>query len=157
MGQPIHMQTKHIELRFWILVAIIVTVIAVGNYIISKHYADKIIDEFRVTMAEASETKALEVKKNTPTTVEGLIVSSALRHGVSAEKMLRVARCESNFNTQAIGDGGRAYGVYQYHGPTFQSFSNLYGVTYDYRSPTDQIDLTGWAFSQGLDTHWTCK
>lgn len=151
------MQTKHIELRFWILVTIIVTVIAVGNYIISKHYADKIIDEFRVTMAEASETKALEVKKNTPTTVEGLIVSSALRHGVSAEKMLRVARCESNFNTKAIGDGGRAYGVYQYHSPTFNSFSNLYGVTYDYRSPTDQIDLTGWAFSQGLDTHWTCK
>lgn len=144
------MNTKHIELRFWLLVTFIVTVIAVGNYIISKHYAEKIIDEFRVTMAEASED-------NTPTTIEGLIVSSALRHGVSVEKMLRVARCESNLNTKAVGDGGRAYGVYQYHSPTFQSFSNLYGVTYDYHSPTDQIDLTGWAFSQGLDTHWTCK
>lgn len=49
-----------------------------------------------------------------PQGVQGMITDAAARYGLSAERMLRVARCESGFNAGAIGDSGASHGVFQF-------------------------------------------
>jgi len=90
-------------------------------------------------------------------TVKESIVFYAQQYKVSEKKMLAVAFCESSFNPKAVGDGGRARNIYQYHLPTFIAFEKQLGEDLDYNSYHDQAKLTAFAFSKGYDSHWTCK
>lgn len=79
-------------------------------------------------------------------------------HQVSEIELLTVAKCESGYNPKAIGDGGKAVNVFQYHKPTFIAFSKLMGEELDYYSYTDQAKLTAWIWKHkpGYKSHWTC-
>lgn len=82
------------------------------------------------------------------------------KYGISEKMFTAVIRCESSFNPTVYGDGGRAYGLLQFHEPTFLSFAKQYekktGQLLNYESPKDQITLGAWAFSMGYQSHWTC-
>lgn len=90
--------------------------------------------------------------------VQETIVKYATFYGTSEKELLAVAKCESGFNPKAIGDGGRAANIFQYHKPTFISFSKLFGEQLDYHSYTDQARLTAfiWKHYPQYKNHWTC-
>ena len=79
-------------------------------------------------------------------------------HGANLSELLTVAKCESGYNPKAVGDGGRAVNVFQYHRPTFNSFSKLMGEELDYYSYLDQSKLTAWIWVHypSYKSHWTC-
>lgn len=80
------------------------------------------------------------------------------------EFLVAVARCESELKTTAVGDNGKAYGVYQFHQPTFEMFARMMredgtiakDVSLDYRDTEHNIRMASWAFSTERDWHWTC-
>ncbi len=80
----------------------------------------------------------------------------AAQYGIDARVFKKVMWCESSNNPKAVGDGGRARNVMQFHRPTFDSFSKRYGKQLDYDSYKDQIELAAWMFSKGHQNHWTC-
>lgn len=80
----------------------------------------------------------------------------AQQYGVSSKVLYEVIQCESNWKETAVGDHGLAYGLAQFHEPTFDMFSKQMGMELDYKSPKDQILVMAWAFSKGLEHHWTC-
>lgn len=80
------------------------------------------------------------------------------KYGANEAELLRVAKCESNLRPNVKGDGGSAFGVMQFHKPTFQTFSELLGEKLDYYSYHDQIKLAAFIFAKypNLRNHWTC-
>lgn len=91
-------------------------------------------------------------------TVKEMIEYYADYYGASEKELSTTFKCESNFNQKAIGDGGKAVGIAQYHKPTFDRFSKLIGENLDYYSVHDQIKLTSYIFAEypQYRTHWTC-
>lgn len=81
----------------------------------------------------------------------------AQEYGASFTELDRVAKCESGYR-MVYGDGGLAYGVFQYHRPTFEAFSKVKGEKLDYYSSYDQMKLTAFIFSKGekYKYHWSC-
>lgn len=88
--------------------------------------------------------------------IQQIIIDAANKYGVNSNYLLSVARCESNFNTQAS-NNGMYNGLFQYHSGTWQSFSAKAG--YGGASIWDgsaQANVTAWAFANGLSSHWAC-
>lgn len=80
----------------------------------------------------------------------------AEQYGVDSQVLKKVMFCESSNNPKAVGDGGRARNVMQFHKPTFDSYSKKFGEVLDYNSYHDQIKLASYMFSEGEESHWTC-
>lgn len=68
----------------------------------------------------------------------------------------KVALCESSYIKDIVGDSGKAYGVYQFHKPTFEMFSKEFGRELDYKNTDHNIELAIWAIKNGYGNHWTC-
>ena len=100
----------------------------------------------------------MPVPKPIPTDVKGIISYYADKYNASEHQLMTVAKCESTFNQKAIGDSGRANGIFQYHKPTFDRFSKLMGEELDYHSANDQAKLTAYIFTRypQYRSHWTC-
>lgn len=85
------------------------------------------------------------------------IRDAAARHGVSGERLVQVARCETGgtFNPNAVGRLGEQ-GIFQLLpvrglGATFRTmgYSDPFNVW-------EASDFAAWAFANGLSGHWTC-
>jgi len=88
--------------------------------------------------------------------VVDLITLYSRRYGMKESLAVRIAACESQFKTDAVGDNGKAYGVFQFHKPTFEEFSRKFGEELEYTNPEHNIKLAVWALTHGLESHWTC-
>lgn len=90
--------------------------------------------------------------------VQEMIGYYANYYGANKNQLMVVAKCESNFKTNVYGDGGRAYSIYQFHKPTFESFAKLLGEDLDYYSYHDNIKLASFIFAKypQYKSHWTC-
>lgn len=93
-----------------------------------------------------------------PKTALEQIVLAAKRFNVDDRVLLSIANCESGMQHDGIfGDGGAAYGIMQFHEPTFDMFKQQAGMPeLDYKNRDDQIVLAAWALKNGLGYHWTC-
>lgn len=69
---------------------------------------------------------------------------------------LDTINCESQWNITALGDSGKAYGLAQFHEPTFNQFRDESNLDVYYDGAKDQLELMAWAFQNGLQSHWTC-
>jgi len=67
-----------------------------------------------------------------------------------------IIKCESSWKEDAVGDGGRAYGLAQFHRPTWDWLTELSGKDLDYKNPQHQIELLTWAIENGRSYLWTC-
>jgi len=69
---------------------------------------------------------------------------------------LCVARHESDFDTQAVGDDGEAVGLYQFLLPTWQMFRKKMGLPGDdHRLDAEESVKTAcWAFAHGYRRYW---
>ena len=91
-----------------------------------------------------------------------LITKYAKLYDVPQKLALDIASCESGLKIDAKGDGGRAYGIYQFHKQTFKEFSVKYYKTeeladiLDYHDTEDNIKLAMWALSNNKGYHWSC-
>lgn len=64
-------------------------------------------------------------------------------------------RCESNGNSKAIGDNGKAKGILQFHQGTFDKFGSLYNLPHDNIWDSDQqITIAKRMIEDGLIFHW---
>lgn len=73
------------------------------------------------------------------------------KYGGNYYQLYKTIECESSFDTKAIGDSGKAFGLGQYHKPTFERFCKG-----DYYSAKDQLICMSKMFKDGLTGHWTC-
>lgn len=77
-------------------------------------------------------------------------------YAINGEDLKKVIQCESSYKVEAVGDGGRARNLLQFHKPTFDLYSKKFGEELDYNSGYDQIKLASWMWSKGLQYHWSC-
>ncbi|MBI5138317.1 MAG: transglycosylase SLT domain-containing protein [Candidatus Vogelbacteria bacterium] len=77
-------------------------------------------------------------------------------YGAEEKLALDIAFCESSFRANVYGDGGRAFGTFQFHRPTFERFSRLLGEKLDYYNNEDNIRLGVWALANNKEDHWSC-
>lgn len=86
--------------------------------------------------------------------IQAIIREAAGRHGVSGDRLVQVARCESRFITHAVGRAGEQ-GLFQLHPSGLRrTFLNMgYGDPFN---AWEASDFTAWAFAHGLSSHWTC-
>lgn len=86
-----------------------------------------------------------------------LITAYAKVYGVDPDFALAIAKCESELKTTAVGDGGRARGVFQFHKPTFEMFAKKMGQPdLDYKNTEDNVNVAMWAFAHDKQSHWSC-
>lgn len=99
---------------------------------------------------------ACDVDGKSKECVVELIKKYANFFDVSEKLALDIADCESDFRVDAYGDGGRAYGPYQFHEKTFKLFSKKLGEKLDYFDLEDNIRLAIWALANDKGHHWSC-
>lgn len=97
-----------------------------------------------------------EETKNDKACITELIYKYADQYEIDRDLALSVAKCESELKTTAIGDSGKARGVYQFHKPTFDLLSKKMGEKMNYKNTEDNIKLAMWAFSTDRGFHWSC-
>ena len=87
-----------------------------------------------------------------------LVEYFATLYGANTAQLEAVIKCESNWRPTVYGDGGHAYGLLQFHKPTFDRWAKQMGEELDYYSAYDSIKLGAWAFSKGIkyQDDWTC-
>lgn len=76
---------------------------------------------------------------------------TAQKYLIDESQLMTTIFCESSYKTTAIGDSGLAYGLLQFHRPTFDGF-----CTGDYKSAKDQLECAGRMFAEKKQHHWTC-
>lgn len=83
----------------------------------------------------------------------------ATRYQISSAKLKLVMKKESGYNPAAIGDGGNAKRILQFHDGTWYAFARQYeqetGEKLVYGNTKDDITLAAWAFHKGYGHHWT--
>lgn len=84
-----------------------------------------------------------------------LIQERAAAHGVSGDLMVRIARCESRLNPQAVGDSGHSHGLFQIHDRGLFSLFRSWGYS-DRMNAWESADFTARAIAAGLRSHWRC-
>ena len=67
-----------------------------------------------------------------------------------------IVNLESSWKETAVGDNGKAWGLVQFHEPTFNQFKQEAGMDYlEYENPYHQLTLLVWSFENGKEKHWT--
>jgi hypothetical protein len=95
-------------------------------------------------------------------TIEERIRLEAKKNNVDADSMIRVMNCESSGNPNAINHGDAeitgkpSYGLFQFQPGTFYGWAKIIGETGDIMDVDAQIRVAAWAFSEGLQYHWSC-
>ena len=85
------------------------------------------------------------------------IIKWAKYYGVSPEFGLCVAFHESSMNPLAVGDSGKARGLFQFWAGTWEMFRKKMGEsTQDMRVNVNESSKTAmWAISEGYGSHWS--
>lgn len=80
-------------------------------------------------------------------------------NGVDPKLISKIIECESQGKQDARGDSKNgkylAYGLFQYHKPSFDRHAKLYGEELDYYSSFDQIKLGIFAIANDMGREWT--
>lgn len=127
-----------------------------GNLFITPQF-QPIQERFNATSTPVViEVSACDIDDKSKECVLELIKKYAKEYDFPENTALRVASCESEFKVNAVGDGGKAYGIYQFHKPTFDMFAKKFGEKLDYYDTEHNIQLAIWALSNDKGHHWTC-
>jgi len=83
-----------------------------------------------------------------------IIYDAADRYGQPREDMLRVARCESLLDPNAVNVGGSSYGLFQFIPSTWATTPY---ASYDIFDPWASANAAGWMWSVGRRNEWVCQ
>jgi len=98
----------------------------------------------------------VKIDTNKNLSVKQILQTVPKKYGVNPKIVENVAFCESTLRYNAVGDGGHAYGILQFHKPTFLQFEKKYGEDLNYNSSYDQAKLASKMIKDGYGSHWTC-
>lgn len=119
----------------------------------TMYIASKATSTATSTAIQAKNTSvSVVISKDIPTMIEQV----SRQHGANPSLMKKVAFCESSYRPEAVGDGGRAKNIFQFHKPTFNEFEKKYGEDLNYNSAYDQTKLASKMIRDGKGSHWTC-
>lgn len=105
---------------------------------------------------QIEETKPLEVIVINKTYIDEKVNQFSDMYGIDSKLVSKVIECESKYDHTNLGDGGRAFGVMQYHKASFLRHAKLMGEpNLDYYSTYDQIKVGTWALANGHAREWT--
>lgn len=114
----------------------------------------------------ASESPAVSPKapqttsRDDPAAILAIIRNAAIEFGQDPDAMIAVARCESSLRSDAVGDGGAAVGLFQFHRETFTANARrLFGHEVDEHERLDPVTsslVAAWMWSIGQRGQWTC-
>lgn len=93
-----------------------------------------------------------------PPEIERIIRTAAARWGADADQLMRVAYCESHYNSYAFNPRAGDSGLFQFIPRTWAANSVRAG--YDGASPFDAVanaNTAAFMFGQGQAWQWTCK
>ena len=122
------------------------------------------VTEAPATEAPATEAPATEAPATDPP-VDGsdgytedeiiqIIYAAADKYGQSREDMLRVARCESVLDPNAVNSSSNASGLFQFLPSTWATTPNANQDIFD---PVANADAAGWMWQNGRRNEWTCQ
>jgi hypothetical protein len=94
---------------------------------------------------------SLSESKESLVILKGYLAEKIALYGGNFYELYKVIECESSWKYNAVGDSGEAFGLLQFHKPTFDKFCKG-----EYKNPFDQIDCVIEMFNKGLQRHWTC-
>ena len=83
-----------------------------------------------------------------------IIHEAADSYGQNREDMVRVARCESGLDPNAVGGGGAYHGLFQFVPSTFAG--TPYGDQNIY-DPWANANAAAWMWSEGRRNEWVCQ
>jgi hypothetical protein len=83
-----------------------------------------------------------------------IIYEAADNYGQSRQDMLRVARCESGLDPNAVGGGGAYHGLFQFVPSTFAGTPY---AEYDIYDPWANANAAAWMWSEGQKSSWVCQ
>jgi len=86
-----------------------------------------------------------------PESIYSIIYNESKKLGVDPEKVIKTIECESSFNPNALGDGGKSRGIAQIHSRWHPNVTDA--QAYD---PVWSALWTVKRFSQGYAREWTC-
>jgi len=103
----------------------------------------------------ASDAKPAQIEEldTEPTRDEliAYIMQESGKYGVSGHKVIEVIRCESNFDSNAVGDNGNSRGIAQIHRPSWPDITDEQAF-----NPLWSIDWTIEMWREGKQELWTC-
>jgi len=83
--------------------------------------------------------------------VKALVDTYADKYSVSRQLMHKVVSCESGYKYNAVGDGGKSFGLSQIHSPSHPS------VTYKQATNADfALEFMASNIAKGKGKMWTC-
>ena len=88
---------------------------------------------------------------NTKEDLVELTKQYANRYGVSFNTMSRVINCESSWDIEAVGDGGKSHGLVQIHNPSHPKITREQAT-----DPEFAINFLAENLSNGKGNMWTC-
>ncbi len=90
------------------------------------------------------------------------------RYGLSGDALAAVARCESQFDPAAVGDGGASVGIFQFRESSFEFLRQLHNSqplsvagdfeeVRDWTNPLAQAHMAAFGFANGYAGWWSCR
>jgi hypothetical protein len=70
------------------------------------------------------------------------IWAASNKYGTDFDTMWDLAKCESSLNPVAKGDAGLAYGIFQWHKPSWDMYNKRFGIQLDRNNAKDQAEMT---------------
>jgi len=108
------------------------------------------------TQNEGTQGDLISFQSNTYLQTSLPITISSRVYGVSMHNEIDcLIKYESGGREDVYGDNGKAYGILQFHRPTFELYSTKYELDIDYKNPEHQIILAEKMLKDGLAYHWT--
>lgn len=107
-----------------------------------------------VSKAKSIQTTPLDVLSGQSTTgqIKEAVVYVSRQYGGNFNELFETIKCESSFKHDGnFGDHGAAYGIAQFHKPTFERYCQG-----DYFSIKDQLICMAQMFNKGMQANWTC-
>ncbi len=132
----------------WIALAILlVSFLALGLYSKIQSYKLKQIDKLQfIALREFSE------KQN-----QKIFLFKSVNYDYARFRLLdKIVELESSWRANVEGDKKKAFGLAQFHQPTFEQFKKEADMPeLEYENPYHQLSLLVWAFENGKQNHWT--
>jgi soluble lytic murein transglycosylase-like protein len=90
-----------------------------------------------------------------------MIIDAANKYGLNHAEMLRIAKCESTLNPNAVNynyyENGNPSGVYQHISGYYPARAARYGYSEDVFDAYSNINVTAAMFADGQSRLWQCK
>ena len=130
------------------LIAVIVLTVFFGGTTIDEAKIDIVYAEEKIE--ESSQEEVILEVAWTEERIKQKIDEVAEQYNVNPQVMHKVIKCESSYNPNALGDGGKSRGLVQIH-------SDYHDVSdEDAYNPQYAIEFLARMLSQGKGNLWTC-